>query len=553
MGSENNKGHLRNIKGSNRFSALAMGVFILVCGFLGTYLIFRGSAATSTSYGDLNSDGIVDSLDLSILLSRWNSADINADINSDGVVNALDLSVMLSHFGTSAPAAITCTKYTATTGSDTNAGSQASPFRTIQKLLDSLSAGQTGCVQDGVYSESITARTSGSAGAPITLSAVHRGGAKLNGNNNVLANAFVITGQYVNFQNFEIYGYSSAAFTAGSSGNTGINNIDIKWNDIHDIGRSCNSSLFGVVGIYMHIDNVNIEGNLFHSIGRYTAGENGCSPTNTAYEDHDHAIYVSGSNNYNIINNIFYNNQRGWSIHLYGGTAPSNNFKIQHNTFAFANPYRIGHILIGSPGLSNSNIQDNIFYQPQTAGIYVFSGPVSGVTVSKNITYGGTIINGSTSGMTLSTNFDNTDPKLVNPGLFDFHLQPTSPAIDAASSAVSQDFDSNTRPRGSGYDIGAYEYGSTSSSPIESVTSSITQGALLSGTVHWTATATAGIQSVEFWVDNTRLSLQNSPPFAFDLNTAAYNNGAHIVGVAWTDSTGTRHPASPAINVTVSN
>jgi hypothetical protein len=49
---------------------------------------------------DLNSDGIVDSIDLSILVSRWGSSDATADINSDGTVDALDLSVLVSNWGT---------------------------------------------------------------------------------------------------------------------------------------------------------------------------------------------------------------------------------------------------------------------------------------------------------------------------------------------------------------------------------------------------------------------------------------------------------------------
>jgi hypothetical protein len=48
---------------------------------------------------DLNSDGVVDVIDLSILVSRWGSSDPDADINSDGVVDALDLSVLVSNWG----------------------------------------------------------------------------------------------------------------------------------------------------------------------------------------------------------------------------------------------------------------------------------------------------------------------------------------------------------------------------------------------------------------------------------------------------------------------
>jgi hypothetical protein len=48
---------------------------------------------------DLNSDGVVDVIDLSILVSRWGTSDVTADINGDGIVDALDLSVLVSNWG----------------------------------------------------------------------------------------------------------------------------------------------------------------------------------------------------------------------------------------------------------------------------------------------------------------------------------------------------------------------------------------------------------------------------------------------------------------------
>ena len=49
--------------------------------------------------GDLNCDNQVGIIDLSILLSNWNTTNSVADVNKDGQVNIFDLSIMLSRWG----------------------------------------------------------------------------------------------------------------------------------------------------------------------------------------------------------------------------------------------------------------------------------------------------------------------------------------------------------------------------------------------------------------------------------------------------------------------
>ena len=46
-----------------------------------------------------------------------------------------------------------CTRYAARTGSDANAGTETSPKLTVQALVNSLKAGETGCLRGGTYPE----------------------------------------------------------------------------------------------------------------------------------------------------------------------------------------------------------------------------------------------------------------------------------------------------------------------------------------------------------------------------------------------------------------
>ena len=50
--------------------------------------------------GDLNTDGQVNGVDLSILLAAWGTDDPVADISGDGIVGGPDLSILLAAWGT---------------------------------------------------------------------------------------------------------------------------------------------------------------------------------------------------------------------------------------------------------------------------------------------------------------------------------------------------------------------------------------------------------------------------------------------------------------------
>lgn len=59
--------------------------------------------------------------------------------------------------------------YVATTGNDTNAGTEAAPFKTIQKAANTANAGDTVYIRGGTYSGVVLVSKSGTAGNPITF------------------------------------------------------------------------------------------------------------------------------------------------------------------------------------------------------------------------------------------------------------------------------------------------------------------------------------------------------------------------------------------------
>jgi hypothetical protein len=92
---------MKKLYNTNLVLALVTALSVGIVG----YSIFASRAETVYS-ADLNNDSKVDILDLSMVLTKWGTADPVADINDDGRVDINDLSILLSKWGaTVAPAA----------------------------------------------------------------------------------------------------------------------------------------------------------------------------------------------------------------------------------------------------------------------------------------------------------------------------------------------------------------------------------------------------------------------------------------------------------------
>lgn len=353
-------------------------------------------------------------------------------------------------------------------GSDANPGTEAQPFETIQKGVDAVGPGDTVVVKDGIYTgapgEPVVSLTKGgTAESWVWLKAENKWGAKIDGQGTA-SEGIALTNDigWVRVEGFEIHDVAIDGSASGITAYSGGHDSAIVGNHIHHIGRLCTDTSNGLDAIFIQQPRVTIEANLIHDIGRFGPGEQGCTPGNEYWKNHDHGVYVDGdppgASGAVIRNNVFYNHARGWAIQLYPGTL--DDVTIVHNTFAFPNPNRDGHIVIDAT-LANLRIQNNLFFQPTSSALNTYGGPtLSSAVVESNLTDAAEMLNSPTpSGMTLAKNLTGADPKLVDPTAFDFHLGPGSPAIDqgTADAGVKLDFDGCPRPVGSGLDIGADE------------------------------------------------------------------------------------------------
>ncbi len=105
---------------------------------------------------------------------------------------------------------------------DTNAGTEANPFKTIQHAADMARSGDTVLIMAGRYGERIKVRNSGAEGQPITLRAMPR--------RSVVVAGFDLQASYIRVEGFEITAEKPAV--AVQLNGTHCEVLD---NDIHDM------------------------------------------------------------------------------------------------------------------------------------------------------------------------------------------------------------------------------------------------------------------------------------------------------------------------------
>ena len=406
-------------------------------------------------------------------------------------------------FGIVGIASASNTYYVAPEGDNSNPGTEAQPWKTIQKAADTLVAGDTVYIKNGTYNEKVTPQNSGSLGNYITYTAYPGDTVTIDGTGITLPNWYgvfdVSNRNYIKVSGLRIINSAYAGIFVGGSSHiiiekshtyntysSGIavcsgNNIII---DANEVELACNDGDQECITVAV-TDTFEVKNNHVHHGGPGTHGGEGIdvkagSSNGKIYKNHVHnmnrvGIYIDAWNGYehdidvyqNIVhdnlgdsialatedgghlenirvyNNIVYN-VLGTGLSVYSFPGVKRNIKVINNDF-----YNCGTGI----GVWDTTIQDFIIRNNICSknSCQIQANALGNLTIDHNLIDGCTQIYGDDPVI--------GDPMFINPSEADFHLQENSSAIDNGSSiyAPNDDYDENPRPQGAGYDIGAYE------------------------------------------------------------------------------------------------
>jgi hypothetical protein len=331
--------------------------------------------------------------------------------------------------------------YVAPTGSDSNAGTENKPFKTVAKGVAAANPGDIVILKDGIYrSEGYVSDGTGGwhgyaspvmitkAGKPdawITIRAEHKGSATLDCETTSARRGCDVyiylkkTAAYWAFENLVLTGGAYA----GINTNEGAHHVRITGCEFTHIGNHPYSGEIGIVGVGFAPSSATdwwIEDNEFHDIGR----------TGGRYPNLDHGLYAGGEDA-TIIRNRFYRNTAGWHIQT---TKGARHWLIANNTFAFPHPKLDGAIMLWdgdqAGSISDIDIRNNIFYNVRGPAVVSLAKSISGCLIESNLTTASRIFDEKTA-CTLRGNATGSDPKFVNSARepYDFHLAAASPAL----------------------------------------------------------------------------------------------------------------------------
>jgi parallel beta-helix repeat protein len=397
--------------------------------------------------------------------------------------------------------------YVSESGSNSNNGlTPPTAFATLQYAADMISAGDSVLVLEGTY-VGFDIRTSGTQNSPIVFKAIE--------NNVVIDKRNLVTTDGINIENaawividgFEVMdqpragirtvlsdfvvvrnnnchnNYRWGIFTGFTDDLTLENNTCSFSEDEHGIYVS-NSSDRPIIknnrsfnnngcGIHMNgdismggdgiISNAVVEGNIIHDNG-YGGGS---------------AINMDGVQDSEIFNNLIYDNHAtGIAMYQIDGGDASKNNKAYNNTIIQPSDGR-WNILV-TDGSTGNTLYNNILISHHSfrGSISIDAASITGFISDYNILVNRLSNDDGNSNMTLSQwqslGYDLhsmiADPEsqiFVDYPNDNYHLLQNAQAINTGTNlvlpTVFEDLDNISRPQGSGFDIGAYEYNTVTS------------------------------------------------------------------------------------------
>ena len=372
-------------------------------------------------------------------------------------------------------------------------GSRSMPWCTITYGISKMQSGDTLYVMAGTYNENLYInRPSGTAAKYTVIKAYPGNTVNLTGNGINTGRIKIINSSYINFDGFRITNYNQGIFVESSD------NIILQNCEVHYVGQEA-------IHVLYNSDQVTVQNCIVHDTnqwqyngeGIYVGTGSGGPLDNTGnviirnniiYNTTDEGIEIKpGTHNCLIEGNLLYNIM---TEPLYSGGAGA----IEINEATLACP-GCPNGLQTWPSNPNHVVRNNIVHSSKT-GIRAGTGCIVYNNVVYNIadTYSGILVNNHASdGYTREIYHNTVDvpvdravtiisgtadvknnigPSTLNnlasnqayfvsviKGKEDYHLTAGSAPIDAGvTTDIVTDKDGNTRPQGGGYDIGAYEY-----------------------------------------------------------------------------------------------
>jgi parallel beta-helix repeat protein len=333
-----------------------------------------------------------------------------------------------------------------TTGSDANPGTLARPWRTIAKAMATLTAGQTAFVRAGTYEEAkggacnfdynaIDWRRSGTSTAPITISGYPGEEKRV-----IVKTRLRLAGRYLRLANLVVeantaYSTFDQVCNGGPNVNVWNSNVELSALEIRNSRMS---------GLYLDkATNVSVRRSWIHHNGThwnldhgiyYESGENGLIADNVIEGNYAHGIKLApGPNNALVTNNTVVANGRSGVIVAGDDLQTADGCLMVNNVFAYNKDYGIRSYWTDGVGVGNVALR-NLVYANASGPLLLLGGLATSETIERN-------------------------PLFVDGATGNFRLLPESAGIDVARPEYAQaiDYDGNSRPRGSGPDIGAFE------------------------------------------------------------------------------------------------